>query len=405
MLESALESAPSSAFSGQERSLAQRRYQRGWLEADGKGGYYARWREDVIDPETGAVKRLKPRRHIGTFKTERLALRELERVLAEVDVNNPNYRPRRDSSFRKFAEKWMAEVLIHAKASTQAGDRSRIKKHILPCFEKFAVRDITAYEISHFIAVVKLGPKSKRNLVATLRMMHTTAEAWGLTDKDWFKGLKLPHRPKLDLPAFNVEQMRQIIEVSEEPFKTFYWITAEAGDRLGEGCALRPCDINLEGRTVTIQYSAWHGIVDSPKSGSSRRFSISHALAEHLRDFLKDMAPTAYIFHRKDGSPWVGDYDVVACHLRPLLIKLGIYRKGMGLHAFRRGNASMMDQIGTPMKVRMERIGHHDEEMTLHYTHAQSEDHKRVADSLGELLRPGTQQVIEWPEPRTERTQ
>jgi integrase len=380
--------------------MARRRYQRGWLVYDAKSGKaWGRWREDVICPD-GAVKRREPKKYLGLFKTKRLAQRELDKEIALADINNPNYRPRRDSSFELFAHKWMVEVLSQHKASTQAGDRSRIKRHILPFFSKYAVREITAYEVQAFVSQAKVGAKSKRNLVATLRMMHTTAKAWKMTNVDWFESLVLPEWVKGEPPSYTLEQMRQIIESSDEPFKTFYWITAEAGDRLGEGCALRPCDIDLEGRTVTIRWSAWHGVVGSTKSKKPRVFSISQALADHLREFTRDMSPASYIFHRKDGSPWVGDYDVVACHLRPLLTKLGIYRKGMGLHAFRHGNASLMDRMATPMKVRMERIGHADEEMTLHYTHAQSEDHKRVADSLGELLRPA-----EWPAARTERTQ
>lgn len=403
MADSDLESAPSAAFSGQEEgSMAQRRYQRGWLIYDAKTGKaWGRWREDVVDSQTGKRKRRNPKKYLGEFKSKRLAQRELDKEIALADINNPNYRPRRDSSFEKFAQKWIADVLVNHKASTQAGDRSRIKRHIIPFFGRYAVRDITAYEVQTFISSVKVGAKSKHNLKAVLSEMHVSAKAWSLTTVNWFDGLVVPKWHKPRMPSLTVEQMRQIIDESDEPFKTFYWITAEAGDRLGEQCALRPCDIELTSRTVTLRNSAWHGIVDSTKADEPRRFSISRALASHLREFLKGVEPEQYIFHREDGTPWVGDYDVVACHLRPLLTRLGIYRKGMGLHAFRRGNASMMDQLGTPMKVRMERIGHADEEMTLHYTVTQSEDHKRVADSLGELLRP----VVEWPKMQTERSQ
>jgi integrase len=374
------------AVTGQEGSMARKRYQRGWLIYDEKTGKaWGRWREDVIGPE-GEVKRRQKKKYLGEFKTQRLALRELDKEIMQADINNPNYRPRRDSSFELFAKKWVAEVLSQHKASTQAGDRSRIKKHIVPYFAKYAVRDITAYEVQAFISKAAVGAKSKRNLVATLRMMHTTAKAWKLANCDWFESIVLPEWIRPEQPSFSLGQMRQIIGAAEEPFKTFYWITAETGCRLGEGCALRPCDINLESCTVTIRWSAWHGIVGSTKSKKPRAFSISQQLAEHLREFLRGMDLTAYIFHRKDGTAWVGDWDVVATHLRPLLRTLGI--PAAGLHAFRHGNASLMDSMATPMKVRMERIGHADEEMTLQYSHAQSEDHKRVADKLGELLRP-----------------
>jgi integrase len=51
--------------------------------------------------------------------------------------------------------------------------------------------------------------------------------------------------------------------------------------------------------------------------------------------------------------------------------KLGIERAG--LHAFRHRNASMMDQLAAPVKVRQERLGHSDPSLTRRvYTHVAS---------------------------------
>jgi hypothetical protein len=49
-----------------------------------------------------------------------------------------------------------------------------------------------------------------------------------------------------------------------------------------------------------------------------------------------------------------------------------------------------MDRLGTPAKVRQERLGHVDfDEMTLGvYTHAASLDHREVAEKLGAMLAP-----------------
>ena len=61
------------------------------------------------------------------------------------------------------------------------------------------------------------------------------------------------------------------------------------------------------------------------------------------------------------------------------------YTEG-GMHAFRHGNATIMDQNGVPLKIRQERLGHHDSKTTLGYTHAISEDEKRVAAEFDEVL-------------------
>jgi integrase len=71
--------------------------------------------------------------------------------------------------------------------------------------------------------------------------------------------------------------------------------------------------------------------------------------------------------------------------LRPLLLSLCI--EGGGLHGFRHGNASLMDLLSTPMKVRQERLGHSDPRLTMNvYTHMASADDERIAEQLGDLL-------------------
>ncbi|MGA7857815.1 MAG: tyrosine-type recombinase/integrase [Terracidiphilus sp.] len=63
--------------------------------------------------------------------------------------------------------------------------------------------------------------------------------------------------------------------------------------------------------------------------------------------------------------------------LNPILKKLEIDRKlkAMGIkrcgnYAFRHTNATVMDEIGTPLKTRQHRLGHAQIETTMtHYTH------------------------------------
>jgi hypothetical protein len=85
------------------KSMARRRYQRGQLSSI-EGSWTARWREDII-ASNGEVRRVRRKETIGTvkeFPTKRLAQRELNRHLK--DVNAENYRPRPQATFAEFAE-------------------------------------------------------------------------------------------------------------------------------------------------------------------------------------------------------------------------------------------------------------------------------------------------------------
>jgi integrase len=52
-------------------------------------------------------------------------------------------------------------------------------------------------------------------------------------------------------------------------------------------------------------------------------------------------------------------------------------------HAFRHGNASLLDHLHAPMKVRQDRLGHADPRTTMGYTHVIGDDHRKVAQQLG----------------------
>jgi len=65
-----------------------------------------------------------------------------------------------------------------------------------------------------------------------------------------------------------------------------------------------------------------------------------------------------------------------------------------GLHAFRHGNATIMDGLNAPMRVRQDRLGH-EKKTILGYTHAIGGDDRRVADEIAEIPCPT---LPKWPE-------
>ncbi len=369
--------------------MARRRFQRGRLLLRGKKRkkWIGRWREDVI--EAGEIRRIEKSEVLGTledYPTRKLALRALEIRLAT--VNDPCYRARPTATFAKFAALWESTVLPQHKPSTQITIRSQLRKHLVTFFGDCLLKDIDAQLIQRFVANLKASPKTVRNLKATISMMWSSAKAWGYVVHDALHGVVLPKPRRVHRFFLSVEEIQRILAAAKEPFHTFYWLAAETGLRAGELCALTWDDIDFDRQLVHVRQSSWQGKLQEPKTETSvRSFALSSQLLEHLRTRLLGWRPNQQrlIFATRNGSPWDG--KKARKTLTPLLGDLGIPR--CGLHAFRHANSSLMDRLGVPVKVRQQRLGHSDPNITLGiYTHVASEDDRRIAAQLGEILRP-----------------
>jgi integrase len=191
----------------------------------------------------------------------------------------------------------------------------------------------------------------------------------------------------IDRVFLTLEETRRILAAAPEPYRTLYWLAAETGMRAGELCGIQVEDIDLNRGLVNVRQSVWHGKLQDPKSENAvRTFAISSRLREHLRQFLAGWRPNRerLVFATRNGTPWDSNLHVKR-KFRPLLHKLGIQE--CGLHAFRHANASLMDELSVPMKVRQQRLGHSDLRLTMNtYTHMASADDEPIAERLGETL-------------------
>jgi len=373
-----------------EVSMARRRYQKGSLVPKTgipkNGLWIGRWREDMIQSD-GSIARPYKWEVLGTihdYPTRKLALRAIEARLST--INSPTYRARPTATFTEFANRWEATVLCQHKPSRQCAIRSQIRKWLLPAFNNCALKDLEGQRLQAFVSACEASPKTIRNLVTTVRMMWNSARAWGYVAHDPFDGLVLPKKGLVHTFSLSLQEIRKVMESDKEPYRTFYMILAETGIRGGEICALGIDDLDLENAVIHVRKSVWRGKLQTVKSrNGNRRFPISPELVVHLREFLTTWRPNALnlLFATANGTPW--DHNLVRKRKFHALLKdLGI--RQCGFHAFRHGNATLLDQIGAPMAVRLRRLGHAELRTTMDYTHVVSSDERKTADELGKIL-------------------
>jgi integrase len=406
--------------------------------------WLGRWREDEEDAN-GVVKRPHKKVVLGTiedFPTKRLAERELARRLEP--INNVEYRPQRRITFEAFSQKWLKEVLVHQKRSSQSSARSHVRVHLVPAFGEMNLADIRMEQVQQFVTGSSKSPKMVKNVVVTLMSMWSTAQAWKYVQHNPFER-KANGRLILALPAaapsetyhFTVEEALAIIDKAQGPWRTFFRILAETGMRPGECAGLRVDDVG-EG-VLTVAQSVWGQQVQTPKSKNAiRTFAISSSLAKEIEEMvdegacysecgesgerdvlrgersrsrggartpenrLSDGSRSELLFTTEAGKPLSMD-NFRQRVLNPILVELGIDKKlerlgvfRCGNYAFRHMNATLMDTLNTPMKTRQKRLGHAQIETTLkHYTHAVDSDDRAVADAIGALFRPKEMQVAD----------
>ncbi|MGC1477765.1 MAG: site-specific integrase, partial [Terriglobales bacterium] len=123
------------------------------------------------------------------------------------------------------------------------------------------------------------------------------------------------------------------------------------------------------------------------KNGKERVFPISPLLEARLR-MPRGHADSLLLFPNHQGRSW--NAATLTRILHGILATLKIKRAGM--HAFRHGNLSLMDELSVPLKVRQDRVGHAtDSKLTLAtYTHAGTAAHQRAVQQIGDMLCPPT---------------
>lgn len=366
--------------------MARRRLQRGSL-FQRQDKWIGRWREDIIEGET--LVRVRRSEVLGL--TKELSKREAQRVLDErlEPLNSLSYRPRPTITFRDFAVKWENLVLPNYKPSSRPTIKGHVRLYLTPFFGELQLRQVYPEEIQRFVASLDKSPQTVRNILNSFRSIWNSARGWGYVSGDPFEYVMLPARNHTQRTQIPMEDVRRILERAPEPFKTFLWVIAESGLRVGEACGLRVDDIDLGRQLLSVVQSAWEGRIQTTKSDHAGRCCLlSPELTEHLRVYLAKWKPNplGLLFASRNGTAW-NQRNLLRRKFRPLLTALGITRGGF--HSLRHTNTTYMDREGVPLAVRTKRLGHSDAAVTLrYYTEPVTEDERRMTEKLGKILAP-----------------
>lgn len=133
-----------------------------------------------------------------------------------------------------------------------------------------------------------------------------------------------------------------MIEILPQPASAVVAIAGFAGLRKGELRALKPGD--YDGSSLKIQRSAWRSHLDKPKGKRGQgTVPLIPTAAAVLDEHLATAKPKTFIFENSQDNPMNLD-RLVALVIRPTLAAAEL--PWYGLHAFRRGLATNLHDLG-----------------------------------------------------------
>jgi len=91
--------------------------------------------------------------------------------------------------------------------------------------------------------------------------------------------------PSADRKHFTIDQLKKILAIAEEPWRTLYCILALDGLRAGEALGLQWRDVDLDRGLLHIRRSAWYGRIQTTKTEASETVL---PMPEPLVDLLKN---------------------------------------------------------------------------------------------------------------------
>src|SRR5215470_321582 len=232
--------------SGPEANMARRRYQKGSVRRRGNR-WELRYREDVVLAD-GNIKREQKTALLGTveeFKTKRLAEREAASFLAR--INSLDYRPVKRATFLEFAENWKKQVIALLKPSTAKVMASHLCFHLVPAFSQMRLDEVGQEQVQAFVGKLAKGRSRHTilNVLGTLASILKMARKWGYAVAGFQQGdLVIPcSKPSKPGRFFTAEQIRSILALASEPWRTIFAVAAMTGLRPGEVLGLSIDDL------------------------------------------------------------------------------------------------------------------------------------------------------------------
>jgi integrase len=354
----------------------------------------------------GQVQRSVVLGRVADLPTRRLAQTALDGLVGP--INRGMHAPQSVATFGEFAERdWTQLVLPTLKLSTQHGYRMMLHKHLAPYWGGWRLCDIKKLDVQQFVLRKfdqQLAWQTVRNTWIVLSSILDAAMEYGAIAVNPARGVKFPLQPPRTAPRIlGREDVGALLRQVDEPHRTMIGLVALTGLRIGEMLGLRWRSLDLAIGTLTVRESVYEGKFQRPKTQRAlRTIPLGPHAVQVLTDHRARSARTALddlVFPNQKGAP-LRESKMLARVLQPAAERAGLGR--VTWHQFRHVHSSLLNDLGVPVKIAQEQLGHASVQTTLNiYTHVVEASHRQAIEQLEQRLFPSVPKSQNWDDSKT----
>ncbi|WP_028125169.1 site-specific integrase [Eremococcus coleocola] len=355
-----------------------------------------------IDPLTGKQKRTTRQ----GFKTKKEAQLAESRLKLEIDKSG--FSSAKKLTFSQVYNLWLVEHHNTVKPGTYATTKRYARLHILPRIGNTKVDRLNVVNCQKLVNEwAKTFNSAKYPKGITQQVLDYAVKMQLITDNPMRK-VKLPNRkemPDNQENYYNSEELSKFFECvadyGNQKFLSFFRILAFTGMRKGEALALTWGDIDFNAKTITVSKGvsldeAGNPIITTPKTKNSMRVLSVDAQTLNILKKWRTLQLTQLMkkgINGLDSSQLLFTFGNNRVY-RPsytngwLITIINKYNlKYITMHGFRHSHCSLLFEMGTPIQVVQERLGHSNIKTTMDiYTHVTEKARDQIADNFAKYV-------------------
>ena len=333
--------------------------------------------------------------------------REAKIKLLQAQLANLQELPKETSyTVASMAEQWLMKERLSVKTSTYSKYRSNIDNHILPWLGALQISELTSVTLNSYIQQLQLygrtdhngglSAKYIRDIFTILKgILHYAEQEYNL--KPMTKNCRLPAKECAHARVLSITEQQMLekylLEDMYEGKKMGMFFCLYTGLRLGEICALRWEDIDLERELLYVRHTIQRIqnpntdempktriVMDTPKSRASiRTVPIPHMICQILQEQHPISNNSAY-FLTGSAEHFIEPRNY-QYHFNKYMKALCL--QGIHLHTLRHTFATRCMEAGVDMKSLSEILGHSGVGITMDcYVHSSIEEKKRQIEKI-----------------------